>query len=164
MSDQFKFRLYEWAEWATKALLIGMSTLLWNLNGDLTKALQTQAGQREEIAQIRSDLKSLEAKAMMRSEAMELMKRVEQQLQILQWQPFEAGVAAFKAQVPNPTQRVRQVLAGGVGQVHRGFAGSDGEFFFARQLAMGIEGGRHSRACQRQACDEPTSRDGHCLP
>lgn len=83
MSDQFKFRLYEWAEWATKALLIGMSTLLWNLNGDLTKALQTQANQREEMAQLRNDLKALEAKAMMRSEAMELMKRVEQQLQII---------------------------------------------------------------------------------
>jgi hypothetical protein len=83
MSDQFKFRLYEWAEWATKALLIGMSTLLWNLNSDLTKSMQAQASQDREIMQVKADLKALRSEAMMRSEAMELMKRVEQQLQII---------------------------------------------------------------------------------
>ncbi len=89
---------------------------------------------------------------------------VEHQLQALQRQAFEARITTFQAQAPDPTQAVRQLLAGGVGQVYRGFAGGDRKFFRTRQLAMGIEGCRHGRAGQRQACDEPTSRDGHCLP
>lgn len=88
---------------------------------------------------------------------------VEQQLQALQRQAFKAGIAALQAQAPHTAQGIGQVLARGVGQVHRGLARRDREFF-TRQLAVGIKGRWHGSAGQRQAGDEATSREGHCLP
>ncbi|KWV85087.1 hypothetical protein PFLmoz3_05270 [Pseudomonas fluorescens] len=82
----------------------------------------------------------------------------------MQRQARKARVAAFQAQAPDAPQGVRQVLALSVSEVDRSFAGGDRKLFFPRQLAMGIKGRGHGCTGQRQACDEPTSRDCHWLP
>lgn len=82
MSDQFKFKLYEYAEWLAKLALVAICGLLWQLNLDVSRSLQVQNTHEKEIAQIKADMKQM----MTRTEVMETMKRVEQQLQIIMLQ------------------------------------------------------------------------------
>jgi len=79
MSDEFKFKIYEWAEWLAKIALVAICGLLWQLNLDVQRSLQIQNSHEREIAQIKADMRAM----MSRDEALEMMKRVEQQLEII---------------------------------------------------------------------------------
>lgn len=87
-------------------------------------------------------------------------RNIKKQFQAVEGQALQPGISPFQAQAPDTPQAVRQLLAGGVRQVHRGLFGRDGEFL-TRQLTMGIKGRRYGGAGQRQACDKPSSRNRH---
>ena len=79
MSDQLKFRLWEYAEWGSKLLITAIAALLWQTYNDVQKVKMQQDSNERRIAVIESKLEN----SMTRQEAMEMMKRVEQQLQII---------------------------------------------------------------------------------
>lgn len=79
MSDQLKFRIWEWAEWGSKLLITAIAALLWQTYNDVQKFKMQQDSNERRIAVIESKLEN----SMTRQEAMEMMKRVEQQLQII---------------------------------------------------------------------------------
>jgi hypothetical protein len=79
MSDQLKFRIWEWAEWGSKLLITAIAALLWQTYNDVQKVKMQQDSNERRIAVIESKLEN----SMTRQEAMEMMKRVEQQLQII---------------------------------------------------------------------------------
>jgi len=79
MSDQLKFRIWEWAEWGSKLLITAIAALLWQTYNDVQKVKMQQDSNERRIAVIEQKLEQ----SMTRQEAMEMMKRVEQQLQII---------------------------------------------------------------------------------
>ena len=79
MSDQLKFRIWEWAEWGSKLLITAIAALLWQTYNDVQKVKMQQDSNERRIAVIEQKLEN----SMTRQEAMEMMKRVEQQLQII---------------------------------------------------------------------------------
>jgi citrate synthase len=83
MSDQLKYKLYEWAEWVTKAVLVAICGLLWQMNLDITRSLHELKNHGREIAELKAELSSVKQGYVSRNEAMDMMKRVEQQLEIL---------------------------------------------------------------------------------
>ena len=79
MSDQLKFRIWEWAEWGSKLLITAIAALLWQTYNDVQKVKMQQDSYERRISVIEAKLEQ----SMTRQEAMEMMKRVEQQLQII---------------------------------------------------------------------------------
>jgi hypothetical protein len=79
MSDQLKFRLWEYAEWGSKLLITAIAALLWQTYNDVQKVKMQQDSYERRISVIEAKLEQ----SMTRQEAMEMMKRVEQQLQII---------------------------------------------------------------------------------
>lgn len=79
MSDQLKFRIWEWAEWGSKLLITAIAALLWQTYNDVQKVKMQQDSYERRISVIEAKLEQ----SMTRHEAMEMMKRVEQQLQII---------------------------------------------------------------------------------
>ena len=79
MSDQIKFRIWEWAEWGSKLLITAIAALLWQTYNDVQKVKMQQDSYERRISVIEAKLEQ----SMTRQEAMEMMKRVEQQLQII---------------------------------------------------------------------------------
>ena len=83
MSDQFKYKLYEWAEWVTKAVLVAICGLLWQMNLDITSSLHEIKNHGKEISELKAEIAAVKQGYVSRNEAMDMMKRVEQQLEIL---------------------------------------------------------------------------------
>lgn len=90
MSDQFKFKVYTWVEWAMKLILVAAFTLIWQIYQDLQRqSMQLsnqaliQAGQAARIDKLEAQLESVRREYVTRLEMLELVKRVEQQLQII---------------------------------------------------------------------------------
>ena len=83
VSDKLKFRLYEWAEWLAKVALIAICGLLWRQNESLALMTQSISTHEQQITELRSEIKSVRSESMSRAETLEMMKRVEQQLQII---------------------------------------------------------------------------------
>jgi hypothetical protein len=87
MSDNTKYKLLEWVEWATKLLLIGVFTLVWQNNSDMQKLkaqIETQTSAQSSINQkFDSELTSIKAGYMTRMEVLETMKRLEQNQEIM---------------------------------------------------------------------------------
>ena len=79
MGDQLKFRIWEWAEWGSKLLITAIAALLWQTYNDVQKVKMQQDSYERRISVIEAKLEQ----SMTRQEAMEMMKRVEQQLQII---------------------------------------------------------------------------------
>jgi len=79
MSDQLKSRIWEWAEWGSKLLITAIAALLWQTYNDVQKVKMQQDSYERRISVIEAKLEQ----SMTRQEAMEMMKRVEQQLQII---------------------------------------------------------------------------------
>lgn len=79
MSDQLKVRIWEWAEWGSKLLITAIAALLWQTYNDVQKVKMQQDSYERRISVIEAKLEQ----SMTRQEAMEMMKRVEQQLQII---------------------------------------------------------------------------------
>lgn len=79
MSDQLKFRIWEWAEWGSKLLITAIAALLWQIYNDVQKVKMQQDAYEHRI----SVLEAKQENSMSRQEVMEMMKRVEQQLQII---------------------------------------------------------------------------------
>jgi hypothetical protein len=93
MSDQFKFTLYAWVDWAMKAVLLGGVALIWQIYNDLQHMTMMQSNQAIMQVQQAQRIEKLEAKAdsmqreyVSRVEALEMMKRVEMQLTIISLQ------------------------------------------------------------------------------
>ncbi|MNJ67114.1 hypothetical protein D3C77_632550 [compost metagenome] len=74
------------------------------------------------------------------------------------FKPFQADIAAF--QLPDATQGIGQLLAGGIGQVDGGLPGGDRKFL-ACQLAVRVQRPRHRHARQCNTRNEPSSRNRH---
>jgi replication initiation and membrane attachment protein DnaB len=87
MSDQFKFKLYEWAEWATKLMIVGMFGFVWQNNNDMQRIktqLETQATAQSNInASVKAELIAIREGYMTRMEVLETVKRVEQNQEIM---------------------------------------------------------------------------------
>jgi len=79
MSDQLKSRIWEWAEWGSKLLITAIAALLWQTYNDVQKVKMQQDSYERRISVLEAKLEQ----SMTRQEAMEMMKRVEQQLQII---------------------------------------------------------------------------------
>lgn len=77
MSDQFKFKLYEYAEWLAKLALVAICGLLWQLNLDVSRSLQVQNTHEKEIAWLKAELAAIKQGYMSRIEVLETIKRVE---------------------------------------------------------------------------------------
>lgn len=86
---------------------------------------------------------------------------VEKQFQALRRQIIKPRCRTGKANVPDPTQIVRQLLPGGVRQIDRGLARGDRKLL-ASQFTMCIKSGRQRGARECHARHEPASRDRHC--
>jgi len=93
MSDQFKFTLYAWVDWAMKAVLLGGVALIWQIYNDLQHMTMMQSNQALMQVQQAARIEKLEARAdsmqreyVSRVEALEMMKRVEMQLTIISLQ------------------------------------------------------------------------------
>lgn len=93
MSDAFKFKVWEWAEWITKAILVAICGLLWQMNLDVSRSLQQLNNQSNQISELKSDVSAIKQGYMSRIEVLETIKRVEmnQEKMILQYE-----VAALK--------------------------------------------------------------------
>lgn len=83
MSDQTKLKIYEWAEWLTKAVLVAICGLLWQMNLDITRSLHEIKNHGKEISELKAEISAVKQGYVSRNEAMDMMKRVEQQLEIL---------------------------------------------------------------------------------
>jgi hypothetical protein len=79
MSDQFKFKLWEWAEWGSKLILTAIAALLWQTYLDVQKINLAQVENERRISMLEAKQESLLSK----QEAMELMKRTELLIQSL---------------------------------------------------------------------------------
>ena len=93
MSDAFKFKVWEWAEWITKAILVAICGLLWQMNLDVSRSLQQLNNQSNQISELKSEVSAIKQGYMSRIEVLETIKRVEmnQEKMILQYE-----VAALK--------------------------------------------------------------------
>jgi len=93
MSDTFKFKVWEWAEWITKAILVAICGLLWQMNLDVSRSLQQLNNQSNQISELKSEVSAIKQGYMSRIEVLETIKRVEmnQEKMILQYE-----VAALK--------------------------------------------------------------------
>ena len=73
MSDQFKFKLWAWAEWGSKLILTAIAALLWQTYLDVQKINLRQVENERRLAMLEAKQESM----VTRQEAMELMKRTE---------------------------------------------------------------------------------------
>lgn len=85
MSDQTKFKLLEYAEWATKLILIGVFGLVWQNNTDM-QTLKAQiasqhSAQQTVNSEVKSELVAIKQGYMTRMEVLENMKRIELYMQ-----------------------------------------------------------------------------------
>lgn len=85
MSAAFKLKVYEWAEWLAKLLLVGMCGLLWQMNLDLQRSLQIQQLQDKRITSLENSLETMKQSYVTRAEILETVKRVEQNQEIMMW-------------------------------------------------------------------------------
>jgi hypothetical protein len=77
MSDQLKFKLYEWAEWITKAVLAAICGLLWQMNLDISRSLQILQNHGTQITELKGEVAAIKQGYMTRIEVLETIKRVE---------------------------------------------------------------------------------------
>lgn len=79
MSDQFKFKLWEWAEWGSKLLITAIAALLWQIYVDVQKTNEklTETDRRMTIIEARQE------SFLTKQEALEMMKRTELLIQTL---------------------------------------------------------------------------------
>ncbi len=77
MSDQRKFKLYEWAEWITKAVLAAICGLLWQMNLDISRSLQILQNHGTQITELKGEVAAIKQGYMTRIEVLETIKRVE---------------------------------------------------------------------------------------
>jgi hypothetical protein len=87
VSDQTKFKLLEWAEWATKLILVGVFALVWQNSADM-HAIKTQMASERGAQQafntdIKAKITAIESSYMTRMEVLETVKRVEQNQEII---------------------------------------------------------------------------------
>lgn len=87
MSAAFKLKIYEWAEWLAKLVLVAICGLLWQMNLDLQRSLQIQQLQDKRITSLESSLEAVKQGYMTRAEILETVKRVEmnQEIMMLRW-------------------------------------------------------------------------------
>lgn len=79
VSDQFKFKIWAWAEWGSKLLITAIAALLWQTYVDVQKMNAKQ----EDNARRISLLEARQESFVSRQEAMELMKRTELMIETL---------------------------------------------------------------------------------
>lgn len=87
MSAAFKLKIYEWAEWLAKLVLVAICGLLWQMNLDLQRSLQIQQLQDKRITSLEASLEAVKQGYMTRAEILETVKRVEmnQEIMMLRW-------------------------------------------------------------------------------
>lgn len=99
MSDQLKFKLWEWSEWAIKLIIVGMFGIVWQNNADMQKLkaqIEAQATTQQAInAEVKSELTAIKAGYMTRMEVLENLKRIELYMQT---QVQQSEIARLKAQ------------------------------------------------------------------
>lgn len=90
MSDQFKFTLYAWVDWAMKAVLLAGVALIWQIYNSVQDMRASQSNQAivqqqqaVQIAEVRNTMEGFRRDYVTRIEMLETTKRVEQQLTIM---------------------------------------------------------------------------------
>lgn len=81
MSDQLKFKLWEWSEWVIKAVIMAICGLVWQMNIDITRSLQEQKAQGAQISELKAEVASIKHGYMTRMEVLENLKRIELYMQ-----------------------------------------------------------------------------------
>ena len=81
MSDQTKFQLLIWVEWATKLIIVSVLALVWQNNNDM-QALKAQIASQNSAQQsvnsdVKAELSAIKQGYMTRMEVLENMKRIE---------------------------------------------------------------------------------------
>lgn len=99
MSDQLKFKIYEWAEWLTKAVLVAICGLLWQMNLDITRSLHEIKNHGKEITELKAEVASIKQGYMSRTEVLEHLKRIELYMQT---QVQQTEIARLKAEKDRP--------------------------------------------------------------
>lgn len=83
MTPSSKLKLYEWAEWIAKAVLVAICGLLWQMNLDLQRSLQTQVTHNQRITALETSLETVKQAYVTRAEILETIKRVEMNQEIM---------------------------------------------------------------------------------
>lgn len=83
MSDQLKFRIWEFAEWITKLAIVAIFGLLWQQNANFAVMASTMNEHEKQIAELKGEMAAVKAGYMSRVEVLEALKRVEQNQQIM---------------------------------------------------------------------------------
>jgi hypothetical protein len=85
MSDQLKFKFWEWSEWAIKLIIVGVFGIVWQNNADMQQLktrLEAQNVEQDQInAEFRSRIVAIESGYMTRMEVLENLKRIELYMQ-----------------------------------------------------------------------------------
>lgn len=83
MSDQLKFRIWEFAEWITKLAIVAIFGLLWQQNANFAVMSSTMNEHEKQLIELKSELSAVKSGYMSRVEVLEALKRVEQNQQIM---------------------------------------------------------------------------------
>lgn len=83
MTPSSKMKLYEWAEWIAKLVLVTICGLLWQMNIDLQRSLQTQVNQDKRITSLETSVETIKQAYVTRAEILETIKRVEMNQEIM---------------------------------------------------------------------------------
>lgn len=99
MSDQTKYKLLEWSEWAAKLMLAAVLGLVWRNNEDMqslkSQIASQQSAQQAVNTEVKSELTSIKQGYMTRMEVLENMKRIELYMQT---QVQQSEIARLKSQ------------------------------------------------------------------
>ena len=73
VTDTTRFKLYEWGEWASRLILVGVAAINWQMYNDV----QAFKAKRSDDERRLSAVETRVEQALTRAEAMEMMKRLE---------------------------------------------------------------------------------------
>lgn len=87
MSDQTRYKLLEWSEWAAKLMLVAVLGLVWRNNEDMQtlkgQIASQQSAQQSINTEVKAELSAIKQGYMTRMEVLETVKRVEQNQEII---------------------------------------------------------------------------------
>lgn len=77
MTDTTRFKLYEWGEWASRALIMATAALMWQTYVDVQAIKAKQDENERRLNLVEARVEQVRSESLMKSEAMEMMKRLE---------------------------------------------------------------------------------------
>lgn len=82
-NNKFADMLLSSVEWFIRSLIVGLFAFVWSINSQMVGISSSIDRHGSEIATIKADIVSLRNSTVTKSELLETMKRVEQQMEII---------------------------------------------------------------------------------